>query len=111
LLHIDAVNDAIGKAARPGDVDPVIYVPVYNIGDAPSACCHKLYADVRILCPISGNGTSDFSFLYSFICIETQVDPLFGFAFIQTFVDILQEYFGTLSAATLRENFDVVYQV
>ena len=38
------------------------------------------------------------------------VDPLFAFAFIQTFVEILQDYFGTLSAATLRDNFDVVYQ-
>jgi len=47
----------------------------------------------------------------AFVCIETQVDPLFGFAFLQTFIDILQEYFGTLSAATLKDHFDVVYQV
>lgn len=39
-----------------------------------------------------------------------QVDPLFAFTFIHTFVEILQEYFGTLSAATLKDNFDVVYQ-
>lgn len=39
------------------------------------------------------------------------VDPLFAFAFIQTFTEILQDYFGTLSAATLKDNFDVVYQV
>jgi len=39
------------------------------------------------------------------------VDPLVGFAFMQTFIDILREYFGTVSAATLRDNFDVVYQV
>jgi hypothetical protein len=39
------------------------------------------------------------------------VDPLFGFAFLQTFIDILHEYFGDLSAATLKDNFDVVYQV
>ena len=38
------------------------------------------------------------------------VDPLFAFAFIQTFVEILQDYFGVLSAATLKDNFDVVYQ-
>ncbi|KAF8974705.1 Mu homology domain-containing protein [Flammula alnicola] len=94
LLHVDAVNNALAKAARPGDVDPVIYVSAYDIGDAPSACCHVQCADMRFLCPISGN-----------------VDPLFGFAFLQTFIDILREYFGTLSAATLRENFDVVYQL
>jgi hypothetical protein len=39
------------------------------------------------------------------------VDPLFAFAFLQSFVEILQEYFGTVSAATLKDNFDVVYQV
>lgn len=39
------------------------------------------------------------------------VDPLFAFAFLQSFVEILQEYFGTVSAANLKDNFDVVYQV
>ncbi|KAJ3503398.1 hypothetical protein NLJ89_g8452 [Agrocybe chaxingu] len=93
LLHIEAVNDALSKAAHLGDVDPVVYVPAYTIGDAPTACCHVQHADIRILCPISGN-----------------VDPLFGFAFLQTFVDILQEYFGTLSAESLKDNFDVLLE-
>ena len=39
------------------------------------------------------------------------MDPLLGFAFLQTFINILREYFGDLSAATLKDNFDVVYQV
>ncbi|KAJ7179515.1 Mu homology domain-containing protein [Mycena filopes] len=64
---------------RPGDIDPVIYVPPYNIGESPE----------RVL----------------------SLDPLFGFAFLQTFIDILREYFGALSAATLKDNFDVVYQL
>ncbi|KJA24614.1 hypothetical protein HYPSUDRAFT_38679 [Hypholoma sublateritium FD-334 SS-4] len=94
LLHIEAVNNAVAKATQPGDVDPVVYVSAYSIGDTPSACCHVQCTDVRILCPISGN-----------------VDPLFGFAFLQTFIEILREYFGPLSAATLKDNFDVVYQL
>ncbi|KIM45929.1 hypothetical protein M413DRAFT_64288 [Hebeloma cylindrosporum] len=94
LLHVDAVNNALSKAPRPGDVDPVIYLSAFNFGDAPSACCHVPCGDMRFLCPISGN-----------------VDPLFGFAFLQTFIDILHEYFGNLSAATLKDNFDVVYQL
>uniref|UniRef100_A0A8H7Y1W4 MHD domain-containing protein n=1 Tax=Psilocybe cubensis TaxID=181762 RepID=A0A8H7Y1W4_PSICU len=94
LLHIDAVNNAISKAPRPEDVDPVVHVSAYNIDDSPGACCHVQCADMRILCPISGN-----------------VDPLFGFAFIQTFIDILHEYFGSISSLILRENFDVVYQL
>lgn len=39
------------------------------------------------------------------------MDPLYALAFLQTFVDILQEYFGSVSAAMLRDNFDIVYQV
>ncbi|KAJ7122857.1 Mu homology domain-containing protein [Mycena epipterygia] len=94
LLHVDAFNNAVPKSHRPGDIDPVIYVPPYNVADSPSACCHVECGDMRILCPVSGD-----------------VDPLFAFAFLQTFIDILREYFGTLSAATLKDNFDVVYQL
>lgn len=39
------------------------------------------------------------------------VNPLYVFAFLQTFIDILREYFGQISAETLKDNFDVVYQV
>ncbi|KAJ7672862.1 Mu homology domain-containing protein [Mycena rosella] len=94
LLHVDAFNNAVPKSHRLGDIDPVIYVPPYNAVDAPSACCHVECGDMRILCPVSGD-----------------VDPLFAFAFLQTFIDILREYFGALSAATLKDNFDVVYQL
>ncbi|TFK74438.1 clathrin adaptor, mu subunit [Pluteus cervinus] len=94
LLHIDAYNNAAAKAARPGDVDPVLYVQAYNISDGPSACCHIACGDMRLLCPISGD-----------------VDPLFAFAFLQAFIDILNEYFGNISAATLKDNFDTVYQL
>ena len=68
---------------------------------------------MRFLCPISGNGMVFLVglLLRNSIADETSVDPLFGFAFLQTFIDILREYFGDLSAATLKDNFDVVYQV
>ncbi|KAG6830632.1 hypothetical protein H0H92_015724 [Tricholoma furcatifolium] len=91
LLHIDALNGALAKSSS--NVDPVIYVPPYNTASA-AACCHVKCSDIRILCPVSGD-----------------VDPLFAFAFIQTFIDILNEYFGNVSAATLKDNFDVVYQL
>ncbi|KAJ8523487.1 hypothetical protein ONZ45_g78 [Pleurotus djamor] len=99
LVHIDAYNNAVAAAelkpsARPGDVDPVIYVPPFNSVDSPSACCHVPCGDLHILCPVSGD-----------------VDPLFAFAFVQTFIDILTEYFGTVTAITLKDNFDVVYQL
>ncbi|KAH9482902.1 AP-3 complex subunit mu-1 [Psilocybe cubensis] len=63
LLHIDAVNNAISKAPRPEDVDPVVHVSAYNIDDSPGACCHVQCADMRILCPISGNGKTLMSYI------------------------------------------------
>ncbi|EJD53907.1 clathrin adaptor, mu subunit [Auricularia subglabra TFB-10046 SS5] len=90
LLHIDAVNDALAKSPTAG-VEPVLYVSGPN---GPSACCHVACNGLRFLCPASG-----------------EVDPLFVFSFIQTFVDILKDYFGELSAAVIRDNFDIVYQL
>ncbi|GBE79230.1 clathrin adaptor mu subunit [Sparassis latifolia] len=92
IFHIDALNNALANAKRPEDVDPVLPVP--HLNDPGSACCHVKRGELRFLCPISGN-----------------LDPLYAFAFLQTFIDILREYFGTVSADTLRENFDVVYQL
>jgi hypothetical protein len=40
------------------------------------------------------------------------ISPLFALAFLQSFVEILQEYFGIVSAsATVKDNFNSVYQV
>jgi AP-3 complex subunit mu len=40
-----------------------------------------------------------------------KVDPLYAFAFIRTFLDILIEYFGEVTAPTLKDNFDIVHQL
>ncbi|KAI0922027.1 hypothetical protein AcW1_004151 [Taiwanofungus camphoratus] len=91
LLYIDALNSALADAIRPDHVDPVLYVSGL---DKPSACCHVRRGGLRFICPVSGD-----------------VDPLYAFAFLQTFIDILCEYFGHISAETLKENFDIVYQL
>ncbi|OCH94324.1 clathrin adaptor mu subunit [Obba rivulosa] len=93
LLHIDALNNAISKSSRPDDVDPVLYVSGAST-EASSACCHVKHGELRFLSPVSGD-----------------MDPLYAFAFLQTFINILQEYFGPISAETLKDNFDVVYQL
>ncbi|CAL1702048.1 unnamed protein product [Somion occarium] len=93
LLHIEALNDALSKAPRPADADPVLYVPNTGI-DGPSACCHVKRGELRFLGLMSGD-----------------TDPLYVFAFLETFISILRDYFGQLSAETLKENFDVVYQL
>ncbi|KAL4241532.1 adaptor complexes medium subunit family protein [Abortiporus biennis] len=93
LLHIDALNNALAKASRPEDIDPVLYISTLE-WDTPSACCHKKHGELRFLCPVSGD-----------------MDPLYVFAFLKTFIDILEDYFGQISAETLKENFDIVYQL
>ncbi|KAN0124295.1 clathrin adaptor mu subunit [Russula decolorans] len=91
LLHIDAYSAALDKAARPEDIDPVLLV---NLPDAPTASCHLQHRSLTFLCPISGD-----------------IDPLYAFAFIRTFLDILIEYFGEVTAPTLKDNFDIVHQL
>ncbi|TFY73547.1 hypothetical protein EWM64_g10465 [Hericium alpestre] len=94
LLHIDAFNSAVAKAKRIQDVDPVLYVSqTYELG-TPSACCHVEHGGLRFLCPVSGD-----------------IDPLYAFAFLQTFIEILKDYFGAISGPTLKDNFDIVYQL
>ncbi|KAH7916717.1 clathrin adaptor mu subunit [Hygrophoropsis aurantiaca] len=96
LLHIDTLNNALAKVQREGDIDPVLYVSP-GIGDslAGSACCHiEVGGGLRMIASVSGDA-----------------DPLIAFSFLQAFLEILYDYFGTISASTLRDNFDIVYQL
>ena len=111
LLHIDAVNNALASVSRPADVDPVLQVQHPSNEDTPSACCHVACGDLRILCPISGNGMCSGWARLTTRANDGVADPLLGFAFLQTFIDIFQEYFGGISLAIVKDNFDVVYQV
>ena len=52
LLHINAYSNALAKAFRPEDVDPVLLV---TLPDAPTACCHFQHRSLTFLCPISGD--------------------------------------------------------
>ncbi|KAI0052573.1 clathrin adaptor mu subunit [Auriscalpium vulgare] len=93
LLHIDAYSAAAASARRVQDIDPVIYVPSFD-PDEPSACCHIQHNGLTLLSPVSRD-----------------TDPLYAFAFLRTFVDILHEYFGDVTAPALKDHFDVVYQL
>ncbi|THH12323.1 hypothetical protein EW145_g84 [Phellinidium pouzarii] len=91
LLHIDAFNNALAKSTN-GQIDPVLYVSAHH---GPSACCHiECGGGLRLLCPVSGD-----------------VDALYVFAFLQLFHDTLQDYLGEISSSSLRDHFDVVYQL
>ncbi|KAG2146232.1 Mu homology domain-containing protein, partial [Suillus clintonianus] len=72
-------------------VDPVIYVGELSCS---SACCHVEVGEMRFIATISGD-----------------VDPLIAFAFLHVFIEILRDYFGIVSVATLKDNFDIVYQL
>lgn len=91
LLHIEALNNALAKAPREGSVDPVVYVGELSCS---SACCHVEIGGMRFIATISGD-----------------VDPLIAFAFLDAFIEILHDYFGIVSVATLKDNFDIVYQL
>ncbi|PAV21129.1 clathrin adaptor mu subunit [Pyrrhoderma noxium] len=91
ILHIDAFNNALSDSVN-GQPDPVLYVSTL---EGPSACCHVECGDgLRLLCPVSGD-----------------VDALYVFSFLQLFCETLQDYLGEISSSTLRDHFDVVYQL
>ncbi|PVG04189.1 clathrin adaptor, mu subunit [Serendipita vermifera] len=95
LQHVDALNNAYESSGASGSnysaIDPIIVV---NTPDGPSACCHVQHNSLRIICPV-----------------HTETDPLFVFAFMQTLLDVLQEYLGDVTAGSIRSNFDIVYQL
>ncbi|KIM33439.1 hypothetical protein M408DRAFT_61322 [Serendipita vermifera MAFF 305830] len=93
MQHVDALNAAYDLASTENkmSVDPIIVV---ETATGPSACCNVQHGSLRIACPV-----------------HTETDPMFVFAFIQTLLDVLQEYLGEVSAGTIRDNFDVVYQL
>jgi AP-3 complex subunit mu len=39
------------------------------------------------------------------------VNPLFAFAFLDSFLETLTEYLGEVTEASIKENFDIVYMV
>lgn len=90
--HVDALNNAYETAAAEGKmVDPVVVVET-SLGT--SACCNVQHGSLRIACPV-----------------HSETDPLFVFSFIKTLIDVLQDYLGEVSAGSIRQNFDIVYQL
>jgi hypothetical protein len=69
LLHIDTLNNALSSSTRKDDVDPVLYVPGYSSDGKQSACCHVKCGDVRILAPISGDGTCSSFIVVAFLAL------------------------------------------
>ncbi|KAF8313048.1 clathrin adaptor mu subunit [Clavulina sp. PMI_390] len=100
LLHLDAFNNALEKArlsstSYPKKIDSVLPVNIPASPDrSSSVCCHVERAGIYFLCPVSAD-----------------VDPAFVFAFVETFISILEDYLGTVSSSSIKDHFDVVYQL
>ncbi|CAG8496736.1 5007_t:CDS:10 [Ambispora leptoticha] len=84
---VDYFNDQVGKVSSPEELVPVISVPKYQL-------VHVHRSNLTFLSPIS-----------------SEVDPLMVLEFQHRIVDILTEYLGEVSEATIKDNFDVVYQL
>lgn len=102
-IFTDAFNHELAKARDPASrkdgakgrarLEPVLWVnsPGANAG---VALCHLERDGLRYLVPLSD-----------------EVNPLFGFAFLESFLNTLQDYLGEVTEVTVKDNFDIVYMV
>ncbi|KAF8324480.1 Mu homology domain-containing protein [Cantharellus anzutake] len=98
LAHVDAFNHALMKALSQGaqsSLDPVLHFNIPASADRTSSVlCHVERNGLWFLCPVS-----------------VEVDPIFVFSFIDTFIQTLIEYLGDISSSLIKDHFDVVYQL
>ncbi|KGB79746.2 AP-3 complex subunit mu [Cryptococcus deuterogattii R265] len=98
--HIDTFNEARKRALVSGSgrgMDPVLWVNTLErggIGMSGGGLCHS-----------ERNG------LYFLVPIGQEVNPLFAFSFLESFVDILRDYLGDVTEMTIKDNFDIVYML
>jgi AP-3 complex subunit mu len=86
-------------------------------GWGSAALCHVEREGLRFLVPISKEGELRWlagrsSIGADFKSIDDNaVNPMFAFAFLDSFLDTLGTYLGEVTETTLRNNFDTVYMV
>lgn len=114
LAVVDAFNDAVSNSRTEDsaheDLDPVLYISTTT---TPCVCCHVQAGGLRFLCPASQESKQQVELFdrTQLAYPKLAVDPLYMFAFLERFIAILQEYLQEISLPTLKEHFDVVYQV
>ncbi|RIB24740.1 AP-3 complex subunit MU-1 [Gigaspora rosea] len=84
---VDYFNDQFSKQSSPEDLLPIIPTPKYQL-------VHVYRSGLTFLSPVSN-----------------EVDALLVLEFLHRIVDILAEYFGELAELSIRDNFDIVYQL
>ncbi|BEJ03325.1 hypothetical protein CcaverHIS641_0105000 [Cutaneotrichosporon cavernicola] len=91
-IFTDAFNHEFSRARKDGrDLEPVLWA--HSAGGGV-ALCHLERDGLRYLVPISA-----------------EVNPLFGFAWLESFLDTLKEYLVDVTEVTVKDNFDVVYML
>ncbi|WRT67265.1 uncharacterized protein IL334_004232 [Kwoniella shivajii] len=97
-LHIDTFNTARKKAfAENEELEPVIWVNTLARGGGSmsgAGLCHVQREGLCFLVPIG-----------------QEVNPLFAFAFLDSFLDTLREYLGDISETNIKDNFDIIYML
>ncbi|PKK76286.1 adaptor-related protein complex 3 mu 1 subunit-like protein [Rhizophagus irregularis] len=84
---VDYFNDQVSRQSSPEDLPPVVSTPKYQL-------VHVYRSSLTFLSPVS-----------------SEVDVLLVLEFLHRIVDILAEYCGEISELSIRDNFDVVYQL
>lgn len=74
--------------------------------------CHLEREGMSFLAPLSHEGESPLEgAAHASVLISRAVNPLFAFAFLECFLDVLAAYFGQVTETSIRDNFDIVYMV
>ncbi|WWD16046.1 hypothetical protein CI109_100471 [Kwoniella shandongensis] len=97
-LHIDAFNTARQRSiAQDKELDPVIWVNTLSRtggGMSGAGLCHLEREGLFFLVPVG-----------------QEVNPLFAFSFLDSFLDTLRDYLGEITETTIKDNFDIVYML
>lgn len=93
-IFTDALNHAIAASRSSGEqVEPVLWVNSLRSGSG-AALCHIERDGLRYLVPLSN-----------------EVNPLFAFAFLESFLETLRDYLGEVTEINVKDSFEIVYMV
>ncbi|WWC69284.1 uncharacterized protein I206_103222 [Kwoniella pini CBS 10737] len=97
-LHIDSFNTARKKAiADDEELEPVIWVNTLARGGSSMSGA--------ALCHIQREG------MYFLVPVGQEVNPLFAFSFLDSFLDTLKDYLGDITETSIKDNFDIIYML
>ncbi|KAL7424168.1 hypothetical protein Q5752_001754 [Cryptotrichosporon argae] len=105
-IHIDAFNHALRKARDAGaELEPVIWVNALARVAGEASASAGVAAVGAGLCHVERDGVR---FL---VPVAAEVNPLYAFAFLDTFLNALGDYLGEVTETAIKDNFDIVYML